>query len=468
MKGTTISLWRLCATALAGLALATTPAAAQIMGDVPTVRNVALGPLPSFDPKFTPIAMMTQDNLDNFRLVARLMERSTGDPMGLDVAAALPAGVTPVDMIWSRIIRPGNLLVLDADFFVREFIVSYDSNNQLVLTAPAGGTGVFGPYGVPPGPGGLGDGAPTSLAEVPGFWLAIGTTAGNLILDDGSGTIPIVNPIARGPILDLATIPQVGYFTVVALTTEKLTGRSGLVGIFPDGDPSTPGLQAVAIFNLSAEPPPFPHLVTIAGAVFEPNDEPLQDPAEVNLIASNNQAVFRVTIPANPTASSTATASILEFRPVIQFALGSLAMVPADGSGVLYDPGFNLNQGGISGTLLTIYGSSAQVSPATLDLSSRGNFVTAVIEVADGGAKFIEQDNIVLEVNGGFVKRSMDFAPQLGDDDKDGNADLKVKFDRATVQSLLAGQSGAVQATLRWQFSDGSSGRASVQVRIVQ
>ncbi len=461
MKGKTISLWRLCATALAGLVLGVAPAAAQIMGDVPTIRHVAFGPMPSFDPKFTPIVMMTQDNLNNFGMVVRLIERSTGDPVGLDVAAALPAGVTPVHMIWSRILFPGSLLVLDANFRVYEFIASYDANNQLVLTP--GFQPYFGPYGDP-----ATHGAPTSLAEVPGFWLAIGTTTGNLIIDDGSGTVT-VNPIARGLILDMATIPQVGYFTVVALTIEKLTGSSSLVGVFPDQDPNTPGLQAVAIFNLPAAPPPSPHLVTIAGAVFEPNDEPLQDPAEVSLIASNAQGVFRVTIPAIPTTiGSTATVSILELRPVIQFALGSLAMVPADGSGVLYDPGFNLNQGGISGTLLTIYGSSVEVAPATLNFSSRGQFITAVIEVADGGAKFIEQDNIVLEVNGGFVKRSMDFAPQLGDDDKDGNTDLKVKFDRATVQSLLAGQSGLVLVTLRWNFSDGSSGRASGQVRVLQ
>ncbi len=467
MKAKTIPLWRLCATALAGLALATTPAAAQITGNVPTVRNVAFGPMPSFNQTIEPIVLMTQDDLDNFRLVARLMERSTGDPVGLDVTAALPDGVTPVDMIWSRIIRPGSLLVLDTNFFVRQFLVSYDANNQIVLTAPPSGTGVFGPYGVPPGPGGPGDGAPTSLVEVPGFFLAIGTTTRNLILDDGSGTVT-VNPIARGPIVDLAVVPQVGYFAIVMLVIEKLPGDSKIVGVHPDGDPSTPAAQPVVFFNLLAEPRPDPHFVTLAGAAFEPTDSPLTDPAEVNLIASNNQAVFRVTIPASPTLGGTATVSILELRPIIQFALGSLAMVPADGSGVLYDPGFNLNQGGISGTLLTIFGSSAQVSPATLNLSSPGQFITAVIEVAGGLATEIDATSVMLEVNGGSVRVSGDFAPRFGDDDKDGNADLKVKFDRTAVQALIPTGVSPALMTLRWNFSDGSSGRASVQVRIVQ
>ncbi len=441
---------------------ASQPALAQIMGDLPTIRNVALGPSASFDPKLTPFAVMTQNNLGNYSLIARLIDRKTGKPIGFDVAAALPSGITPVDMIWSHILRPGSLLVLDTDFFVHEFAVGYDVNNQITLTAPAGGVGVLGPYGDP-----TTDGAPTSLAEAPSFLAAIGTTTGNLILDDGSGTFTVIS-VARGPILDLAVAPQVGYFAVVALVPDKLTGGSKLVGVLPDSDPNAIGAQPVVSFNLLAEPRPDPILQTIAGAVFEPNDGPLADPAEVNLIAANAQGVFRVTIPADPLGSSTATVSVLDFHPITQLALGSLAMVPADGSGVLFDPGFNLNQGGISGTLLTIYGSSAEVGPATLKLSSHGNFVTAVIEVADGVAKFIEQDNIVLDVNGGFVKQSLDFAPQLGDEDKDGNADLKVKFDRASVQSLLAGQSGRVLVTLRWQFTDGSSGSTVAQVRVVE
>ncbi len=74
----------------------------------------------------------------------------------------------------------------------------------------------------------------------------------------------------------------------------------------------------------------------------------------------------------------------------------------------------------------------------------------------------------MLELNGGSVRVSGDFAPRFGDDDKDGNADLKVKFDRATVQALMPIGVSSALMTLRWNFSDGSSGRASAQVRVVQ
>lgn len=444
------------------LAGASQPAFAQIMGALPTVRNVALGPSPKFNSAVEPMALMTQGPLGDYSVILRSIERSTGQALGLDVAAALPAGVTPVDMMWSRIMLPGKLLVLDTNFFVREYTAGYDANGQITLTAPAGGTGVYGPYGDP-----AVDGAPTAMAEAPGFFLAIGTTNGTLSMDDGSGVLT-KTVITRDPILDLAAVPQYGYFAFVILTHDSLTGDSRLAGLHPDGDSKTAGAQPTVFFNLLADPRPDPNLQTIAAATLEPDAVPLTELTEVSLIASNSQSVFRVTIPAVPVGSSTAAASILDFRPIVRIALGSLAMVPADGSGVLYDPGFNLNHGGISGTLRTIYGNSAQLAPATLNLSGRGQFITAVIEVAGGGTNSIEQRNIVLEVNGGFAKQSLDFAPQLGDDDKDGNADLKVKFDRATVQSLLAGVSGTVPVTLRWQFTDGSSGSASGQIRVFE
>ncbi|MBI4165467.1 MAG: hypothetical protein HY508_07015, partial [Acidobacteria bacterium] len=152
---------------------------------------------------------------------------------------------------------------------------------------------------------------------------------------------------------------------------------------------------------------------------------------------------------------------------IAQVALGSLALLPADGSGVLFDPGFSAATGGISGTLLTAFGNATELSPHTLKLSSSGLYVTAVIEVAGGGAAYIVPSSVKLEIGSGSVGVAGSFAPQLGDADGDTNADLKVKFDRAAVQALIPGGASSVTGTVSWSYTDGGTGSASATIQVV-
>ena len=71
----------------------------------------------------------------------------------------------------------------------------------------------------------------------------------------------------------------------------------------------------------------------------------------MHLIAANGtRFIHRLTIPANPTIGGTFRVHSLEAAdvPIAQVAVGSssLALLPVDGAGVLYDPGFRVDRGG--------------------------------------------------------------------------------------------------------------------------
>lgn len=135
---------------------------------------------------------------------------------------------------------------------------------------------------------------------------------------------------------------------------------------------------------------------------------------------------------------------------------------------MLFDVGFNLNQGEISNTLLTVFGSSLELYPQTLQRSSPGQFVTGVIEVAGGNAESINPASLRLEVNGSTLMQAAGFIPRVEDADEDGNADLTVKFNRAAFQALVPSGATSVLATARWTFTDGSSGFASSEIRVIE
>jgi hypothetical protein len=254
--------------------------------------------------------------------------------------------------------------------------------------------------------------------------------------------------VGDGPIAELAAIPQVGQWVFVAL----VNGGRGqhLVGIGPPDDTHPEGQ---IVFDLVGQPPPDDTIVSLAGSGPPDDGMPLSEPMPVNLVAANGtRFVHRLTIPAEPSIGGTFDIMSLEGPHVAigQVAVGSLAMVPTDGSGVLYDPGFNVNQGGVSGTLLTVFGSSLDLSPKTLKLSSRGRWITAIFEADNNRAGGILPCSIELHVGDrGFVMPSEEFTPQLGDADGDGNADWTVKFDRMMVQNLIPTGASEVMVTAK-------------------
>jgi len=150
----------------------------------------------------------------------------------------------------------------------------------------------------------------------------------------------------------------------------------------------------------------------------------------------------------------------------VNVRMGSLLMLGADGGSVTLDPGFTL-EGGPSGRILTAFGSAVDLAPDTLNLGSNGQYVTALIEVEDGGAAAIAPGTLSLHYGNASVPAAASFTPQTGDADEDGQADLLVKFDRAGVAEMLAGASeGPVSLTAQWTFTDSSGGSAVGEIRI--
>jgi hypothetical protein len=155
--------------------------------------------------------------------------------------------------------------------------------------------------------------------------------------------------------------------------------------------------------------------------------------------------------------------------PIKQAELASLALLPADGSGVLYDPSFNLNQGTVGMPVFTVFGNSLLLSPETLQLSSEGQYVTAVIESANGKAVAIQPGTIKLEVNGSELTPATNHGgPELGDEDLDLNPDLTVKFNRKTFQTRIPRGANSVLVTARWTFTDGTTGFTSSEIRVIE
>jgi len=450
--------------AAGGLLGLTAPPALALLGGTPTLRAVSVGRAPGVvvTKGDDIVALIGTTPTGMNQLIVRVIEHSTGKPIGADVMVGIPADVTPVDLLYSMVFKPDSVLVLDSNLNVHEFMIAFDAAGSPKLAGTAKHS-----FGLDP----LVHGHGTALAEAPGVvvtkgddLLGIGTDTGHVAIVTAGIIVPC-GVVGTTAVLDLAAVPQVGGVAFVALTFDK--GMARLTGVIPDSDSTTPGLQPGTIFQLAD---PRPHPFFDLGAVFEPNGDGLADPEPVSLVAADGTStVYRLTIPASPTLGGALTVGAFEplSTAISQVEVGSLYLLPADGSGLLLDPGFNVAAGGISGTLLTVVGSSLELSPKTLNLSSKGNYITGLIEVGGGGAAAIDPASVRLSIGGGLVPPSSRFAPQAGDEDKDGIADLKVKFDRAAVQALIPSGATSATATASFSFTDGSTGSASAAIRVL-
>jgi len=98
-----------------------------------------------------------------------------------------------------------------------------------------------------------------------------------------------------------------------------------------------------------------------------------------------------------------------------------------DGDGIaVVDMGAFENQGVTEATI--------NIDPDTLNLESKGRWITAYIELP-AGYNVADIDVSTLLLNGSVQAESK--PASIGDDDNDEIIDLMVKFDRATVESLL-------------------------------
>jgi hypothetical protein len=429
-----------------------------LIGDVPTIRDVAVVRSDRLSPEAKAFALIGETPTHGPQLILRSIRRQDGARAVPDQVVTLPSGIVPVDVLFSTVFQPDSILVLDQDLRVLRFGVAFDAfgTAKLIGDVPA----VLGPFGNPAVVG-----AGTALAEAPGVlgpmvdsFLGIGTSSGALLIASGVvDTADYLVDLGKGPITGLATVPQVGAFVFVA-------GHNGrAVGVNPGG-PTPPSI----VFDL-ADPRPDPFFDI--GAVFEPNDEPLKTPAPVAFVAANgtpNVAVLQ--IPAGPTVGGSLKVGIIIVGgcPIARVGLGSLVTVEATGRAVLYDAGFTL-AGGPGGTTVTLAGAAVDLDPDVLNLRSRGKHVRAKIEVEDGHAADIDPGSptLALSCDAGEGVPATGPAAEPGDDDADGQVDLGVTFDRAAVQALLRGlPEGPVTPAVRWTYRDGSTGCGVASLRI--
>jgi hypothetical protein len=96
------------------------------------------------------------------------------------------------------------------------------------------------------------------------------------------------------------------------------------------------------------------------------------------------------------------------------------------------------------------------INPDTLNLKSKGNYITAYIELPDGyDAVDIDFSTVKLMVNSSEIKAE-EFPYSFGDYNNNGVQDLMVKFDRNSVQETCV-DTGLIPFTLNCSSYDGQS-----------
>lgn len=122
---------------------------------------------------------------------------------------------------------------------------------------------------------------------------------------------------------------------------------------------------------------------------------------------------------------------------------------------------------------LPIEPATVEVKPESLELRSRGEPVTAIIEAPAGGfdVRHVLAPSIRLCVGGPLCDSGAAPAakPKVGDADGDGIPDLKVTFGRADVLALVAGVRAPATVTfsLSAVLDDGSACAGTAGVRLV-
>ncbi|MBE0447824.1 MAG: hypothetical protein IBX64_06950 [Actinobacteria bacterium] len=103
------------------------------------------------------------------------------------------------------------------------------------------------------------------------------------------------------------------------------------------------------------------------------------------------------------------------------------------------------------------------IDPDTLNLKSRGRWITAYIELPEGyDAADIDVSTVLL--NDKVPAESMPTG--IGDYDEDGIPDLMVKFDRAMVKGMLS-PGDAVELTVTGELIDGTPFKGSDTIRVI-
>jgi len=168
--------------------------------------------------------------------------------------------------------------------------------------------------------------------------------------------------------------------------------------------------------------------------------------------------------------------------------VGEFAITPtgfvtiASGSGTLWlgmnDDAVSLGVGDNAGSL-TAYvtvenptiAANVQIVPATLNLGSSGQWVTAFIKLPDRDPSTIGSSSLLLwPPAGAALGPDPRFQPVVGDPDADGVPEFVVKFDRAALAASLgvpAGSDTNVTLTVTGSVQDGTKFTGTATLRVI-
>jgi hypothetical protein len=415
------------------------------------------------------IATLGQARDGSIALIVRSFDRPTGFQQGSPFIVVFQEPDTGFfkDVLVSTVFEPGSVLVLDSERRVHINPLGFRSDGTPFLAAPSRVIGPLGPISAGEGTV-IGETLVANHAAGTVSILAIGTANGDVVLAANNGgevVDPICSPISSGPIQDLGPITQAGYFALGAVSGGKL------FLINPDNDAAMAGLQPRLVADLR-DPRRIP-LIDFGSPILTRDSLPFIDPLSGFIVTANGTVeIATLEIPANPTFGDTMNLRLSNPNevPVKQVVFGSLTWLPTDGAGVLYNAGFNFDDG-IVGRTWTIAGASLEIDPNELKLKQHGGFVKALIECENQRAAEINPATVSISIEGvaGSVPFSIHPPPKLKDADGDNNLDLILKVNDAALNLLLS-QTSADSAVVRatWQFNDGTPGEASAVVRIIK
>lgn len=316
-----------------------TPSPGLSDGAVPSARGI--GPSPfiiAHGPTITAndVYILTLDNI-------------TGGQLGNRLSVPLPASKTPVDILAARHfsydlgrgIEPSPFIVF-TDLTVYTFPVAYDFDGT-----PSAGTPVTIDLGLSPAVYGFA----TCLTELPGSEFP-DSQPRLLIATDMGYIIMLVNAVGAGivvddiflvsvppaPIVDLQVIPQFDYLALGVLINNQIYGIH--YQVTPEGDRG----RLAPIFYLQD-----PRQIPMTGFdTFGPHDVRLSRPdTTVGVIIADGTDLLGLA-PLNGTVSGVQPLDIVEDQAdaAIKAAVtGSLMMLCADESAVLYDPAYLADSG---------------------------------------------------------------------------------------------------------------------------
>ena len=269
----------------------------------------------------------------------------TGQQMGGRLERELPYDHTPAALFWchhfsisgKRGIEPSPWIVF-RDYHLSTFPVTFAADGT-----PSAGSMVS--FDLPIDPVAYGNA--TSLAELPGrefpdgkSRLFIGSEGGAIFVlsfsPTGGVTIDDIFRLIDARVDDLEPIPQLGYISMGVLQNNIIRG----VKVSSKGKPDSPRQEYVLVYSLT-DPSSDP---AVDFDVFGAKDTALTNPEEeVRLVLCHGNTELGL---AGVSAQEEGTGSLapvfdVQDRSISSASAGSLLMLLADGSGLLFDPAYS-------------------------------------------------------------------------------------------------------------------------------